>query len=298
MKFNALGSSNVSDYAAAGKAVADSSARTFAVQRKTGPDYGELSQVAMKTQAEEKIAAMDAEAKVTRAGIKAVGNAADSAIKAEASLRVNDSKIKTKMAGGLAAIGLAARAGGSSRSSSRDRMPMPTAPMLTAATPALDTSSIRERIQRMREQNSNGGGGSTPSGGGSTPGATRQITPEPYEGGENLTQGQIKQLALDAGWNDSDAHRVSAIAMAESSGRTSAHNPNRDSGDNSYGLMQINMIDGMGPERRRQFGIDSNEQLFDPATNMRAARAVFESQGWNAWSVHSSGAYESFMKRK
>ena len=28
------------DYAAAGKAVADSAAKTFAVQRKTGPDYG------------------------------------------------------------------------------------------------------------------------------------------------------------------------------------------------------------------------------------------------------------------
>ena len=111
-----------------------------------------------------------------------------------------------------------------------------------------------------------------------------------------LTQGQLKQLALDAGWNEADAHLVSAIAMAESSGRSTAHNPNRDTGDNSYGIMQINMIDGMGPERRRQFGIDSNEQLFDPATNMRAARAIYESQGWNAWGAFSNGSYEQFMK--
>ena len=113
-----------------------------------------------------------------------------------------------------------------------------------------------------------------------------------------LTQGQLKQLALDAGWHEADAHLVSAIAMAESSGRSAAHNSNRDTGDNSYGIMQINMIDGMGPERRRQFGIDSNEQLFDPATNMRAARAIYESQGWNAWGAFSNGSYEQFMKLK
>ena len=301
MKFNSLGSSNASDYAAAGKAVADSAARTFAVQRKYGPDYGELSKVAMKTQAEENIAAMNAEAKVTKAGINAVAKSADAQIQAEASLRVNKSKIKGKMAGSLAAIGLAA--GGGGRSSSRDRRPRPTPPMLEATPAKPDYSSIRDRNQQMRDrwrnQGNDGGGGSTPSSGSPSPsGSSRsQITPQPYEGGAQLSQAQIKQLAIDAGWSPEDAHQVSAIAMAESSGNSRAHNPNRNTGDNSFGIMQINMIDGMGPERRSQFGIDSNEQLFDPRTNMRAARAIYESQGWGAWGAYSNGSYSQFMKR-
>jgi hypothetical protein len=42
------------------RAAANSAANMFAIQRKTGPDYGELSKVAMKTSAEEKIASINA----------------------------------------------------------------------------------------------------------------------------------------------------------------------------------------------------------------------------------------------
>ena len=70
MRFASLGASNAANYAAAGKSVADSSARVFAIQRKTGPDYGMLSQTAMNTQSAEKIASMKAAAHVTKAGIK------------------------------------------------------------------------------------------------------------------------------------------------------------------------------------------------------------------------------------
>ncbi len=69
MRFASIGGSNAGNYAAAGKAVADSQARVFDVQRKTGPDYAELSKTAMKTQAAEKITAMQTAAQVTKAGI-------------------------------------------------------------------------------------------------------------------------------------------------------------------------------------------------------------------------------------
>jgi len=72
MRFASAGKSNGASYAAAGKAVANSAANIFDVQRKTGPDYGGLSKVAMKTASEEKIAGMKAEATVARAGIQAV----------------------------------------------------------------------------------------------------------------------------------------------------------------------------------------------------------------------------------
>ena len=75
MRFASLQSSgNGAKYAAAGKAVADSAANIFDVQRKTGPDYGGISKTAMKTASAEKIAGMRAEAAVTQAGINAVSN--------------------------------------------------------------------------------------------------------------------------------------------------------------------------------------------------------------------------------
>ena len=110
-----------------------------------------------------------------------------------------------------------------------------------------------------------------------------------------LKVGQLKALALAAGFNDRDASIMAAIAMAESGGRSSAHNNNAATGDNSYGLWQVNMLGRMGPERRRSFGIGSNEALFDPAVNASAARKVFESQGFGAWSVFKSGAYKQFL---
>ncbi len=112
MRFASLQSSgNGAKYAAAGKAVADSSANIFDVQRKTGPDYGGISKTAMKTAAEEKIAGMRAEAAVTQAGIKTVAGMKQSAIKTEVFNKGEEIKTKQRKAGGLAAIGKIAGAG-------------------------------------------------------------------------------------------------------------------------------------------------------------------------------------------
>jgi tape measure domain-containing protein len=111
----------------------------------------------------------------------------------------------------------------------------------------------------------------------------------------SLGTSRLVQLAKSAGFGANDAAIMAAIAMAESGGRSGAHNNNASTGDNSYGLWQINMLGGMGPQRRRQFGIAENDALFDPATNANAARAVFGSQGFGAWSVYRSGAYKQFL---
>jgi hypothetical protein len=88
---------------------------------------------------------------------------------------------------------------------------------------------------------------------------------------------------------------MAAIAMAESEGKPGAHNPNQATGDNSYGLWQINMINELGPKRLRQFGIRKNEDLFEPGTNARAARKLYGAQGFGAWSVYRSGAYLQYL---
>lgn len=115
-----------------------------------------------------------------------------------------------------------------------------------------------------------------------------------YSGGP-LSLAQLKWVAMQAGFSSGAASVMAAIAMAESSGRPTAHNPNASTGDNSYGLWQINMIGNMGPERRRLFGIPSNEALFDPLTNAKAAFRIYQSQGLRAWSVYSSGRYRQYL---
>jgi len=106
---------------------------------------------------------------------------------------------------------------------------------------------------------------------------------------------QLVQLAQQAGWSADEAPKIAAIAMAESGGRSGALNDNPATGDRSYGLTQVNMIGGLGPARLKQFGLSSNEDLFDPITNLRAAKAIRDSQGWNAWSVYRSGKHAQYL---
>jgi len=108
-----------------------------------------------------------------------------------------------------------------------------------------------------------------------------------------LSPAQVRQAALQAGFTADQATIMTAIAGAESAYNTNAYNPKPP--DNSYGLWQINMLGSMGPERRRLFGIGSNNALFDPATNARAAKAIFDAQGFRAWSTYSSGSYKKFL---
>ncbi|WP_460406147.1 transglycosylase SLT domain-containing protein, partial [Actinophytocola sediminis] len=111
-----------------------------------------------------------------------------------------------------------------------------------------------------------------------------------------LSPRQIAEYAHDAGFRGRDLTTAVAIALAESSGRTTAHNDTPP--DDSYGLWQINMLGALGPERRRQFDLDRDRDLFDPATN---AEAAFEISGrgtsFRPWTTFTSGAHEQFLDK-
>lgn len=109
----------------------------------------------------------------------------------------------------------------------------------------------------------------------------------------NLTFDQLHDLAERSGFSGSDANIAAAVAMAESGGNPTAHNTTPP--DDSYGLWQINMYKDLGPGRRKQFGISSNSQLFDPATNAKAAKSIFDQSGWKAWTTYTSGKYKTFV---
>lgn len=108
---------------------------------------------------------------------------------------------------------------------------------------------------------------------------------------------ELELLARQAGFDPKISPTIAAISLAESGGNPKAHNPTYP--DNSYGLMQVNMLDEpgyqLGAERRNRYGLQSNEELFDPLTNMRAAKDIYDSQGLEAWSVYSSGAYKKHL---
>ena len=109
-----------------------------------------------------------------------------------------------------------------------------------------------------------------------------------------LTPAQIYQLALNTGFDSTRAALVTAIALRESAGYPGAYNGAGP--DNSYGLMQINMIGSMGQQRLQQFGITDPKQLLDPATNMKAAYTLWGGNDSNfntAWAVNYGGQYTS-----
>jgi len=108
-----------------------------------------------------------------------------------------------------------------------------------------------------------------------------------------LSNAQAAGYLRQAGFSEDLIPRMVAIANAESS--LIPDNRNFKGPDLSYGVWQINMKGDMGPERRALFGIESNEQLYDPLTNAKAAKAIYDQQGLGAWSVHRTGAADQFM---
>lgn len=121
--------------------------------------------------------------------------------------------------------------------------------------------------------------------------SSRNRRGRPSTGSRNrqLTGEEVARFAYNAGFRGEDLVRVIAIAKRESGWRTGAYNPNRETQDDSYGLMQINMLGALEAERLRQFGISSKEDLYDPSTNMRAAFALYQARGN---SLYDWGAYK------
>ena len=120
------------------------------------------------------------------------------------------------------------------------------------------------------------------------------------ESGGSYTSGtydakKLTELATSVGMPEDKIPTMVAIALGESGGKTDAHNDNANTGDDSYGLWQINMIGSLGEARRKEFGIKSNEELKDPTINAKAALSVLNSQGLSAWTVYKEGIYEDYM---
>jgi len=105
---------------------------------------------------------------------------------------------------------------------------------------------------------------------------------ESFENKVSLTDLELKELLSLVGFKGKDLVVAWAVAKKESNGRPLAFNGNHKTGDSSYGMFQINMIDSLGPDRRTKFDLDSNAELFNPVKN--AEIAYYMTNGGDDWS--------------
>lgn len=100
---------------------------------------------------------------------------------------------------------------------------------------------------------------------------------------------QFFGIALGAGWPASDWQRLDYVMWRESRCNPGVYNGKGR--DNSYGLMQLNMLahrGWVGPLVGGNFSL-----LFDPATNLGIARELFRRAGsygcpWRPWTTRST----------
>jgi hypothetical protein len=99
-----------------------------------------------------------------------------------------------------------------------------------------------------------------------------QIDPlDKYRGAKDLSNTELIALLSLVGFENKSLRTAWSVVMRESRGNPDSHNKTSATGDNSYGLFQINMIGSLGDIRREKFGVTKNSDLLDPVTNAQAA---------------------------
>jgi len=105
-----------------------------------------------------------------------------------------------------------------------------------------------------------------------------------YKYGTPLEKDELIKILKHVGFEGYSLKVAWATVMKESMGTPNSWNPNRKTGDNSYGLFQINMLGEMGEQRRDKFNLNSNEDLFDPVRNAEIAYHMSNGgKDWSAW---------------
>ena len=302
IKFQGIGAQG--NYSQAGKAVADDTLRSFLAARRSSPDYGEVAITTAELRKQEKIQTLKNQTEVAAERL-----AVDTEVKARKMGIAAESNLKTakRKAGALAVAGqMATEAGalfGKEKAKRRE---------LNADDAYYNkrTASINDRMDELNDRmkgweselelgdnlDLDESVSSLKTGSSLIPSAGSGSNLEPY----TLTKAQVKDYALAAGFNPSEASTVVGIAGGESR-RDPTNNTKRsglfkEQGEDSVGLMQINW--GFHKDRGwlQNLGITSREQLFDPATNMKAAKYLYDGSGnFSDWTVFNEGIYKGWL---
>lgn len=119
-----------------------------------------------------------------------------------------------------------------------------------------------------------------------------------YENANTLTDQELVELLSAVGFTGQDLKEAWAIAKKESNGRPLAHNGNIKTGDNSYGMFQVNMLGELGVDRREQFGLKSNSDLLNPVVNAKIAYHMSNGgENWTAWKGTHSDKVKEWMSK-
>ncbi len=119
-----------------------------------------------------------------------------------------------------------------------------------------------------------------------------------YKPSEMLTDSELIKLLKVVGFEGKALKTAWAVAKTESNARPLAYNGNRNTGDSSYGIFQINMLGQLGIDRKEKFELRSNILLFDPVIN--AEITYYMTQGgkdWSSWSSVKTGAVEKWLDK-
>ena len=105
-----------------------------------------------------------------------------------------------------------------------------------------------------------------------------------YKGSDQLSDVELKKLLKAVGFEGQALKMAWAVAKKESNGRPMAYNGNRNTGDSSYGIFQINMLGNLGVDRKEKFELRSNVLLFDPVINAEITYYMTDGgKDWSSW---------------
>lgn len=127
---------------------------------------------------------------------------------------------------------------------------------------------------------------------------TAKMTLMTYSHAKSLTDVQLADLLHAVGFEGGSLRNAWAIAKKETHGRPLAHNLNPWTGDDSYGLFQINMRGDLGPSRRAYYKLPSNKALLDPVTNAKVAYIMSgHGKDWSPWKGVNNPVVKSWKKQ-
>ena len=119
-----------------------------------------------------------------------------------------------------------------------------------------------------------------------------------YKPSEMLTDKELIQLLKAVGFEGKALKTAWAVAKTESNARPLAYNGNRNTGDSSYGIFQINMLGELGIDRKEKFELRSNILLFDPVVNAEITYHMTQGgEDWSSWSSVKTGAIKKWINK-
>lgn len=109
-----------------------------------------------------------------------------------------------------------------------------------------------------------------------------------------LQPSQVYQLLISAGASPIEAAALTSIAGRESGFNPQAFNGNAGTGDRSYGLFQINLLNGGWTGFLQQHGMkDPATALLTPQGAAQAAVWIFNSSGLNPWGGYKGQSWST-----